>query len=111
MTTKITVRGASRTSKAPLTTEMTGAAMYPCEQISAGIETLPSHYPDYTGYFTASELRYLSFEIVQHNAIYGGYWCEGCITALGKRPGNTLAEDLQAEMMTRLQDSIKAFIS
>lgn len=102
MTTKkrIKITDVKRVNPTPPAVEQ---ALFPCEQLSAGIEELPDHYPDPLGYFPAEELRYLAFEVPAYESIFGGYWCPSCIEALNRKPGNTLAEDRLASIMRDVQ--------
>ena len=97
-TTKVAIKNAKRANTGSL--PHLSEAIFPCEQIHAGIEDLPHHYPNTSGYFPASELHYLIFEIPVYETIFGGYWCESCINVLDRKPGNTLEQDLRESIQS-----------
>ena len=77
-------------------------ALYRCENADAGIDQANDHYVD-GGCFPASELVHARFEIKEHETVYGGYFCTGCLDSLGiKRRGPTLQQALASNTLNKV---------
>ena len=108
--TRLTIRNANKVNTGP--DPGLEFALFPCEQADVGIATLPEHWPiaQGDGLEKPTDLKYLQFEVVEYGTLYGGYWCERCIEAIGRQPGNTLLEDIQAGMVKKLTRVVCDFV-